>query len=329
MSADAEPSSSPGAAQAVAHLAALAEGRHRFHRDKGMRSRTLRLATGPMVEIPGPKLLATIVLPVVAAGRDLMRDRDTLLARASPGAPLEPVGLRSVIDAVTQFVTSLPDRGTTGTPYDHLRMFATEATPATRNEYFAEVARAVRRAAPSVPKPPREARPKLTPEQREARLRESKRRYARNARAQAREGETADQEAAAAWLLKFQEVKPPGTVVAPSALKSACDDAFKQASREPVGRNKFFKIADEAVGPRVRRRIDGRPQPAYVTREVNAMSREERRNLARLIVDKIAEDWKADALAGVADLIAERDELRTAVDDATRGANVIPLRRTA
>jgi hypothetical protein len=311
------------AAQAVATIAALADGRHRNHRERGRRPVLLKLDVGLSIELPGPTVLAEIVFPVLNAGRDLRNDHGALVDLAGP----EPaaVGLAEHVEAVRTFVATLPEDTAAGRPYKDLRLFVAQAEPGNVSAYVTNVARAVRRIAPPVPAPVRSSSERLTPEQREANYRASQRQYAQRVRDEIRVNQAEDNERAAAWLLYVQETNGPGVVVPARGLcvtyVNACGTKY-----EPVGRNTFFQIADVAVGPRTRRRINGKPQPAYVTQEVPQMTREERKDLARLIVAKIAEDWKADARAGLADLVADERALASAVNDALRTDNVIPLR---
>jgi hypothetical protein len=307
------------AAHAVAALAALVDGRHLNHRQRGRRPVRKRL-DGWSVELPGPVVLAEIMFPVLNAGRDLRSDRGSLVDFGGP----EPaaVGLAEVTDAARAFVAALPDDGTAGRPYKDLRLFAAEAPPEVVSAYVADVARAVRQAAPPAPVPERAPRERLSPEQRAANYRESQRRYAASVRAEIREYEADDQEDAACYLFEYQERTGPGVVVAPKALHKQYTD---NQDGTTLGRNKFFRVADAVVGPRTRRRIDGKPQPAYVTQEVPTMTRQERKELARLVVQQIAEKWEVEARAGLSDLLADLASPSTATG--ALPSNVVPLRR--
>ncbi|WP_166028630.1 hypothetical protein [Streptomyces chilikensis] len=311
------------AAHAVATLARLAEGRHNNHSERGRRPYRLKLDTGLSLELPGPVLLAEIVFPVLNAGRDLRADGSALVDLATG----EPVGLLGHADAVRAFVAALPDDRAAGRPYSDLRLFVAEAQPGHVAKYMADVARAVRRVAPPAPVPERvpHERTKQSPEER----RRAKTEWDRAARAEGRELERDDQAAAAAYLFLLQERTGPGVVFAPKDLRKRYSDAVATSARaEEIGRNKFFQVANAVVGPRTRRRIDGKPQPAYVTREVPAMTRNERKDLARLVVQQIADKWEVEARAGLSDLLADLASPSTAVADELP-ANVVPLRRVA
>lgn len=313
------------AARAVATLAALADATNRYHRERARRPFMMKLDTGLSVELPGPAVLADIVLPVLNARRDIRNDDGCMVDLTAPAIDGEPaaVGLAELIDGVRAFIAALPEDHTAGRPYQDLRLFIIAAMPVTVAGYLRNVADAVRRSLPRVVRAPRKRR-KQTPEERHA----AKRAFDAATRAEACETERTDQEAAAAYLLMYQERTGPGVVVAPKDLQKAYSETIANSARYgEVGRNKFFKVADVAVGPRTRRRIDGKPQPAYVTREVPQMTREERKDLARLIVAKMAEDFRADALAGFAALAADQNALVDAVSEATRPAKVVKLRK--
>ncbi|SDM85535.1 hypothetical protein [Streptomyces wuyuanensis] len=313
------------AARAVATLAALADATNRYHRERARRPFMMKLDTGLSVELPGPAVLADIVLPVLNARRDIRNDDGCMVDLTAPAIDGEPaaVGLAELIDGVRAFIAALPEDHTAGRPYCDLRLFILAAMPVTVAGYLRNVADAVRRSLPRVVRAPRERR-KQTPEERHA----AKRAFDAATRAEIRETDRPSQEAAARYLLLLQERSGPGVVIAPKDLHKRYATAAASSDRvEPIGRNKFFEIADIAVGPRTRRRIDGKPQPAYVTREVPQMTREERKDLARLIVAKMAEDIRTDALAGFAALAEEQNTLVAAVNEAIRPAKVVKLRK--
>lgn len=107
---------------------------------------------------------------------------------------------------------------------------------------------------------------------------------------------------AAQWVAAWREQVSPGAHPA-SDLYRAYVASAERAGATPVGRNHFYKLAEEVCGPR-KRRASG---PVFVvTQEVTPMDRQQRRDLAALIVDRLTDEWRTAALDGLADLVAER-----------------------
>ncbi|KAB1919093.1 hypothetical protein F8280_26795 [Micromonospora noduli] len=168
--------------------------------------------------------------------------------------------------------------------------------------------------------------PKARAEQRRAYMRDRN----RSARAADREGRREAMMRAAAWCTAWREQVGPGAHAAPE-LHRAYVAAAERSGMTPLGRTQLYRIADEALGPRSRRAVG----PVYVVpQEVSPMTREERRDLAALIVDRLTAEWREHALDGLADLVAERrteqaapdvDNVAPVVDLAARRA----LRRVA
>ncbi|MEU5827549.1 hypothetical protein [Micromonospora tulbaghiae] len=142
----------------------------------------------------------------------------------------------------------------------------------------------------------------VSPEARAEQRREYMRSRNRAARAAEREGRRGDMVRAAAWLSAWREQVAAGAYPAP-ALHAAYVAAAERAGLQPVGRKTLYQLADEVLGPRTRRAAG----PVYVVpQEVAPMNREQRRDLAALIVDRLTAEWREAALDGLADLVAER-----------------------
>ncbi|MET8908267.1 hypothetical protein [Micromonospora sp. NPDC004551] len=156
-------------------------------------------------------------------------------------------------------------------------------------------------------------------ERREQRL-EYMREHSRAARAAEREGRRDAMLRAAAWLTAWREHVGAGAHPAPEVHR-AYVAAADRAGLEPVGRKTLYRLADEVLGPRTRRAAG----PVYVIpQEVAAMDREQRRDLAELIVERLTAEWREAALKGLADLVADRraEQLAPTVE---RHAQVVDL----
>jgi hypothetical protein len=149
-----------------------------------------------------------------------------------------------------------------------------------------------------------------SPEERAEQRRRYMREHNRSARADAREGRREEMAKAAGFCAWWRDQVGPGAHPAPE-LHRAYAAAAERAGTKPIGRTLLYKIADEALGPRTRRASG----PVYViAEEVAQMNREQRRDLAELIVDRLTAEWREAALDGLADLRAERRTEQTAPD---------------
>ncbi|MDT0532637.1 hypothetical protein RM555_26925 [Micromonospora sp. DSM 115977] len=116
-------------------------------------------------------------------------------------------------------------------------------------------------------------------------------------------------EQAALWLTRWREVTAPGAHPAPEVFRRYVA-AAERLGVDRVGRNQFYKLAEEVLGPRKRRAAG----PVFVVpEEVAPMDRTQRRDLAALIVDRLTEEWRTAALDGLAELVAEHQAEKTAV----------------
>ncbi|MEW2477793.1 hypothetical protein AB0875_28875 [Micromonospora gifhornensis] len=109
-------------------------------------------------------------------------------------------------------------------------------------------------------------------------------------------------EQAALWLTRWREVAAPGAHPA-SEVYRAYVTAAERLNVVQVGRNHFYRLAGEILGPRKRRAAG----PVFVVpEEVAPMDRQQRRDLSALIVDRLTDEWRTAALDGLAELFAER-----------------------
>jgi len=321
----------PAIRRAVAATRALLPGTGSNHANRDRRPVRTVLPSGAAIELPGPFTLATIWAPVLADGREWFQLGNALAVRdAGSDAEPEPVTPAAVVGELIRHLATLPPDETARAPYRDLVRFMAETGPTVRGDYVGKIVRAFRRRLPTwstptpEPRPKRRTLPPMTADER--------REYERARKAAQRARKTADavpaQEDAAVWLLAYQQRTGPGVVVAAKDLHTKYVDKFAELNVRTVGRNTFHTVAEAAVGPRTRRRVDGKPQTAYITREVPQMTKEDRRDLARMIVAQIADEWRREANAGLAELL---DGFRASQVDAPaeRSGNVIPLRRAA
>ncbi|MBQ0893443.1 hypothetical protein KBX37_10105 [Micromonospora sp. U56] len=303
----------------AARLAALTERSWQPRRGKVERH---RLDAGPHVALLPPATLATAwALPTLTERAEWYGEGNGFRRRplGSTAEPA-PVDLADVVAELRAELVALPELDDAREPYQHLRLFVAAAGPALVDDYLTRLARAVRAQLGRVPRPERAT---LTSEERAARIRESKAAHQRRVRAEVREGGRDDMVTAAGWVSAWREQVSPGAHPA-TAVYGTYVDRVADAGRTPVGRNTFYRIADEVCGPR-KRRARG---PAYVvSQEVAPMNREQRKELASLIVDRLTDEWRSAALDGLADLLADRQgEKSAATRPAIEGAaNVVSL----
>ncbi|MGW4154114.1 hypothetical protein ACWEDF_13285 [Micromonospora chersina] len=303
MSADASPLLGPAAARRTdARRVAL----HRFRRPTTRRA--LDNGNG-VVQLPDPRELAEVwAAPVLAADAELFRAGSAALLSRPRGSSSAPTALdwHAVADRLAAILRAPLPEHTAGTLYEDLNHYALYGDPAGVRAYLVDVVRAVRRSAPlwvdPDPPPRRPRRTARTPEQRRA----DERQRARANRAEGREGSRDDMVKAAAWVAAWRDWTTPGAHPASDVYRRYIA-VVEEAGSIPVGRNTFYRLADEVLGAR-KRRASG---PVYVvSQEVAPMNREQRRELASLIVDRLTEEWRTAALDGLADLVAERQEAR-------------------
>lgn len=241
-------------------LARLSDGR--YYAKKTEKPVRLKTDSGVSLEIPGPRILAEVyALPWLRSGVDAYRSGSAILTRPT-GSDAEPRArhLGELANELLAALMGLPERGTTeaGRPYRDLRLFLTEATPAARGKYLADVV-AQLRALLSAYRPPvaREERPpaKTTAERKAAQ----------------RERERADEEASARdWLEGLltgwgddDEVPAPGSRWLASELYETAVEAIEEymdaGDPRPDGgdyavprQRVFYSVADELLGPRRR-----------------------------------------------------------------------------
>ncbi len=172
---------------------------------------------------------------------------------------------------------------------------------------------------PEIVGPAKSAEPRRRPvdpekaEQRRAQRREGM----RAVREEIRANELDDAPDAVEWALGWLAQAEPGAYPASVVYTAYTDDADS-----PLGKQKFYRYADhpQVLGPR-RRRVSG---PAYVvTQEAPQMTKEERRQLAELVVRQLANNLKDDLRAGLREMYeAEAAQGSTEV---TAG-NLVPFR---
>ncbi|WP_164198913.1 hypothetical protein [[Micrococcus luteus] ATCC 49442] len=251
-------------------LAALSDGR--YYAKRAEKPVKLKTDSGVTLEIPGPAVLAEVfALPWLRSRVIAYRSGSALLTRpiesdADPAA-IHQGHLASELLAALQ---SLPERtsGEAGRPYRDLRLFLTEASPATRDGYLSDVVTHTRRLLPEwrPPVPRMERGPAKTAAERKATSRERIRRE--------EEASTRD------WLENFligwgdeAEAPAPGSrwiaaelyADAASVIKDAVEDAedARASKEEPdtlpdgtpyrVPRQRvFYSVADELLGARRR-----------------------------------------------------------------------------
>lgn len=252
-------------------LARLRDGR--YYTKKAEKPVTLKTDSGVSLEIPGPAVLAEVyALPwLLASTREPFRLGSALLIRrkGSDDEP-QPLDQRKLAPLLLGALAALPELDTieAGRPYRDLRLFITEAAPATREKYLADVVAHTRRLLPEwrPPKVEEERPPAKTPAERLADHRERVRRE--------------EELSARDWLDNFligwgdDEISPaPGSrwlaadlyADAAEVIGDAVEDA-KDAIREKEEPNTlpdgtpyrvprqrvFFAVADELLGARRR-----------------------------------------------------------------------------
>lgn len=145
-----------------------------------------------------------------------------------------------------------------------------------------------------------DGRPRTTEAERRAAARDA----SRERRATERERDRPALVNAAEWSINWREASAPGAY-----RTSDVHSAYAGAVLDPVGRTKFHQITGKLVDRR--RRADG---AAYVVRQgVVKMDRAQKKALAALIVDNLTIEWRAHALDGLADLVADRQAERDTV----------------
>ncbi|WP_446216545.1 hypothetical protein [Micromonospora sp. IBHARD004] len=161
-------------------------------------------------------------------------------------------------------------------------------------------------------------------EERAERRRAYMRDHNRAARADDRAGRRDDMILAAQACMAWRDRAAPGPHPAGELHGWYATAAANTPGHNPLGRTTFYRIADEAIGPR-KRRASG---PVYVVpQEVTPMNREQSRELAALIVDRLTDEWRAAALDGLADLVAERQAVREPAAPRHDDAQVLPFMR--
>lgn len=243
-------------------LARLSDGRHYAHRAE--KHVTLKADSGVTLEIPGPRLLAqTYAAPWLLSGVDAYRSGAALLSRPQ-GSDEEPraTHLGELTKELLAALQRLPElsRQEAGRPYCDLRLYLTEASPAHRDAYLAEVVAHTRRLLPAY-RPPAERKaadraPAKTPAERKA---ESRERARRNEEASARE-----------WLGNFltgwdgdTDAPEPGSRWIASELYETAVEAIEESvdlEEERLdggayvvpGKRAFYAVADELLGARRR-----------------------------------------------------------------------------
>ncbi|MEV6366215.1 hypothetical protein AB0L86_04895 [Micromonospora musae] len=290
------------------------------------------------VEPLAARALAAALAPVFAAsyGLHLQGDDDSrLIARLRPETgTAEQITHDDFAQVVADALTRLPD-ASDGAPYvtvraiNHVRRLAEQGSA---SPYVRRVAEGIMNALPLLadldPAPTLIRSGTASPEAAaiaSERRRAYKREHARATRAQVRADGRDDLMTAAAWCSLWREQAPSGAHKATDVHRTYAA-RVEEADRTPVGRNTFYDIADEVCGERSRR---GRLGAVYVVpEEVQPMTREQRRDLAALIVDKLTDEWRTAALDGLADLLAERQAEHVAASPAstvTDSAHVVDL----
>lgn len=241
-------------------LAALTDGR--YYAKKAEKPVTLKTDSGVSLEIPGPRVLAEVyALPWLHSRVDAFRSGKAIHARPK-GSETEPtaVHLGELANELLAALQRLPELITTeaGRPYRDLRLFLTEATPAARSAYLADVV-AQLRGLLSAYRPPvsREERPPAkTPAERKSAQRDRERH---------------DEEASARdWIEGFltgwgDDDEAPATgsrwvaaelyEIATEAIEEymdACDPRPDGGDYAVPRQRVFYAVADELLGPRRR-----------------------------------------------------------------------------
>ena len=218
--------------------------RHREGDPANARARIDDDGLGLSIELPSATALASFALG--SLGADLVATSRGVAPRRTPAATIPAADL---VSALRDLVTQLPEVSDARRPYVDLRRFGTTRRPVTD----ALLASAVRELARSLPRytPPRRdaAGPQLSAAEAARQRRE---RIRAHQRASARE-----------WLSSWHESRAPGTLRAGDLFGQACAaiedyvaaDVDLDDGRPYVmpGRDNFYAVADELLGPRVRR----------------------------------------------------------------------------
>jgi hypothetical protein len=251
-------------------LARLSDGR--YYAKKAEKPVTLKTDSGISLEIPGPRILAEVyALPWLRSRVDAYRTGSAILTRPK-GSDEEPLALRlhDLENELLAALQRLPERTTTeaGRPYRDLRLFVTEATPAARGKYLADVVAQLRGflSAYRAPASREERPPAKTSAERKAAQRERERRE--------------EELSARDWLENFligwgddAEAPAPGSrwnaselyadaaEVIGDAVEDAADAIREKDEPETLpdgtpyrvpGKRVFFSVADELLGARRR-----------------------------------------------------------------------------
>lgn len=253
-------------------LARLRDGR--YYSKKAEKPVVLKTESGVTLEIPGPRILAEVfTLPWLLSRVEAYRSGSALLTRRS-GSDEEPKAIHQgeLATELLEALKNLPElsRAEAGRPYRDLRLYVSEASPATRSAYLADVVAHTRRLLPEWrPPAPQVVRgPAKTAAERKAVSRE---RIRREQELSARE-----------WLQGFStgwdgdaEPPSPGSRWIASELYQAAREAIEEyidLEEERLdggtfvlpGKRVFYAVADELLGPR-RRGAKGRTH-VYVIR---------------------------------------------------------------
>ncbi|MBT2531624.1 hypothetical protein J7E83_05710 [Arthrobacter sp. ISL-48] len=241
-------------------LAALRDGRR--YAKRAEQPVRLKTYSGASLEIPGPLLLAEVyALPWLRSGVDAYRSGSALLTRPLESG-LKPLALHqgALSDELLAALQRLPELATTqaGRPYRNLRLYLTEATPAARTAYLAQVVAHLRRLLP-VYRPPaseEERTPAKTDAERKAASRERVRQ--------------AEEASAREWLKGFLtgwdgdvDTPAPGSRWIASELYETAAEVIgdyveDEEEREDGGlyavprQRVFYAVADELLGARRR-----------------------------------------------------------------------------
>lgn len=241
-------------------LARLRDGR--YYAKNAEKPVKLKADSGAWLEIPGPLLLAEVYsMPWLRSGVDAYRSGSALLTRPqdSDGEPTA-IHQGELGDKLLAALMALPELPTAeaGRPYRDLRVFLTEASPARRAEYLADVVRHTRRLLPEW-RPPAarvERGPAKTDAERKAASRERVR-QAEEASARAwlegfLTGWDGDTEAAAPgsrWVAAERYAKAAKAIAEYVESGETLDDGTPY--RRPTQRA-FYAVADELLGARRR-----------------------------------------------------------------------------
>ncbi|WP_433530758.1 hypothetical protein ACQPYA_01020 [Micromonospora sp. CA-263727] len=310
----------------AAHLAALA---HAFN---GTRPRLIeethsRLIDGPVAP-PRPGDLGRALAPLFAREfvqrsqevewRDDIGERRTVAKlRADDPTAADHRAAEDFADLVARVLCRLPEPGPAASSglragVRHARRLAEHGT---RSPWVRAVARAIVAELPAMAEVGVTLYRDGEPERGSAWTPERRREYDRARRGPSREGLTT----AACWVLDWRDHAEP------AAYKTAeVHEHYRSEVAEPeqLSRTQFHRIASHptALGPPVRR-ASGRH---YVVQEAAEMTREERRDLALLIVAKLADEFRDDVKRAFTELREEREAAVTTPAPSLAG-NVVSL----